>query len=222
MYYGNSSGTAASNATNTFIFFDDFETGVGAWTEVSPGTGRSCTQSSAQSQHGTYSMYIDDNSTASTYGVYATFPVRQTGKFVVDYYAQPVQNTRNVEMQLRDGTGMGPELRFSNTAAGSDLEYKQGGSWLNMPTPMGYSGGNWYSFMLDEINSQGSPNDLYDVWVTSNQKADNIRFQTNRTGLDRIYFISGTAAETPKIYIDMVKVRAYATTVPAYSFGTEE
>lgn len=140
----------------------------------------------------------------------------------MDFWARPVQNTLREEMQLRDGTGMGPELRFSNTADGSDVEYRVGSAWSNLPTATSYTGGTWYKFILDEINPQGSPNDLFDVWIDGSKKTDNIRFQTNRTGLDRIYFLSGTATETPKIYIDLVKVRAYAASVPTYLTGAEE
>ncbi|MDP2919858.1 MAG: DUF2341 domain-containing protein [Dehalococcoidia bacterium] len=221
MYYSNASATAVSNGTNTFIFFDDFESGVGAWTAVSAGAGRSFTQSSAQQTHSTYSMYIDDGSTTSTYGVYAGF-TSQSGTFTVDYDIRPVQNTMQEEMQLRVTNNIGPRLRFSNTAGGSDIEYNNGGTWTNLPTATSYSANTWYSFTLDDIRTGGSPDDTYDIYIDGSQKANDVLWDANRNSLNRIYFISGTASETPKVYVDAVRVRQYTASVPSYVVGSEE
>jgi len=222
LYYGNASASAASSGTNTFIFFDDFESGVGNWTAVNAGAGRSFTQSSAQKTQGTYSMYIDDGSTGSTYGVYATYTT-QTGTFVVDYDIRPEQNTMRWRTYLANGVNIGPDLRFSNTADGSDVEYNNNGTWTNLPTATSYSANTWYSFTLDDIRTQGSPNDTYDIYIGGVQKANDVRWSANRIQLTRIYFISQTAAETPKVYVDLVKVRAYASPQPTVSsIGAEE
>jgi hypothetical protein len=54
MYYGNTSATAASNGPNTFIFFDDFESGnLNKWTIV---TGSTWTVTTGQKHGGSYSV----------------------------------------------------------------------------------------------------------------------------------------------------------------------
>lgn len=224
LYYGNSGvASPASNGDNTFIYFNDFESSadVTEWTEVNAGTGKSRTLSSAQYSHGSYSMYVDDGATGGTYGVYAGF-TSQNGTFTVDYDIRPVQNTMRWEMSLRSTSNIGTRLRFSNTADGSDVEYSIGNTYYSLPTATTYSANTWYSFTLDEINTQGSPNDLYDVWINGSQKADNIQWSSNRSNLNRFYFVSLTNAETPKVYIDAVRVRVYAATLPTYSIGAEE
>jgi hypothetical protein len=54
LYYGNSSATASSNGPNTFIFFDDFESGnLNKWTIV---TGSTWTIATDQKRSGSYSV----------------------------------------------------------------------------------------------------------------------------------------------------------------------
>lgn len=228
MYYGNSSATQASNGDNVFIYFNDFETDadVTEWTEVNPDGSapydRTRTRSTSQYTHGSSSMYVDDGATGSTYGVYVGFPSRN-GTFTADYDIYPVQNTMRIEMSLRLTANIGTRLRLGNNTDGNDVDYSIGTTYYTLPTATPYSANTWYNFTLNEINPTGSPNDLYDVWVNGSQKADNIRWSSNRASLDRFYFVSLTSSETPKFYVDVVKVRQYAATVPTVTgFGSEE
>ena len=223
VYYGYSSeSTSRSSGVNTFIFFDDMDNGVTNWTQTAKVKGCSYTIQSVAGQHGSNSLYIDDAAKNKTYGVYATLPA-QTGTFAIDFWARPVQNSIRQEIQLTNGTRMGPELRFGNTSDSSNIQYKVGTTWSNLPTATTYSANTWYKFSLTDIRTQGSPNDTYDVYIDGSQKANDIQFQTNETGLNRLYFVTTVKAEIPKIYVDLVKVRAYAATAPtAGSPGTEE
>jgi len=224
MYYGNAAATGVSNGANTFIMFDDFETGISGWTAVgTPGTGGGISQSSAQKTHGTYSAYINDANTSSAYGVYKAY-TSQSGVFAVDYDIRPVQNSLRYLMQIRSDANLGPNLRLSATADGSDVEYSIGGTFANLPTPKAYSANTWYSFSLEDIRVNGSPNDTFDVWIAGTQHASDILWNANHTSANRIYFMSGGAVgDTPKVYVDAVRVRAWSSAVTyPLSYAAEE
>jgi len=55
VYYGNNSASVSSNGSNTFTWFEDFESGLGSL-DTAGATNCTATQTDSQSQQGTYSI----------------------------------------------------------------------------------------------------------------------------------------------------------------------
>lgn len=210
LYYGNPSATAASNGYNTFIFFDDFEDDLSRWTAINPTRG-TMSRVTATAQHGNYSMLLDDTSTGDTFGAYAG--ITSQTLCVIEYYAQAAQAIKEWDMQMRQTGNIGTNLRFANDAS---IEYNDSN---NKPTPwhdfspvVSYAAGTWYAVKLDKVDVS---TDTYDVYVGGVKRNTNpVTFDTARTAINRIAFQTAVNADVPDLYIDLVKVRVYASSDP--------
>jgi hypothetical protein len=213
LYYGNSSAAAASSGYNTFIFFDDFEDDLSRWSEVNAARG-DMTQVTSPVQHLSYAMYLNDTATGYNYGAALASNLTTQTQCVVEFYARPAQANDIWEIQVRNGSTIAPHLRFHNDAT---IEYNDT-AWRDFSTPQGYTANTWYEFRLD----LDTGTDTYDVYINGSQKADNIAFNNNVASINQFRFVTGTASETADLYVDLVKFRAYAATVPTGNIGAEE
>ncbi len=217
MYYGNSGAAAASSGANTFIFFDDFETGVSQWT--TSGTGSFTQVSTGYSPpHGTYCARFNDTSATNTFIVTGPTFTTTLNPVIVEFYERPEQATINMETRIQNGATIGPAIRFGNAG---NIQYDAAGTWTNVGAPAGYSANTWYNVQLNRITYvAGANNDNYDLYVGGTLKVTNARYTTDlNTVINRIVFQGTANPDQPKIDIDLVKVRAYAATVP--TLGTQ-
>lgn len=219
MYYGYSSETTSnSNGANTFIFFDDFESDVTGWTTSGSGT---FTQVSSPIQHGSYAARFNDNGNQKYTVTSPTFTTTQN-PIIVEYYAYPEQSNLILETQVMRSPTIGPGLRFGSTG---NIQYNNAGAWTDIGAPAAYSAGTWYTFKLDRITwNSGTNNDIYDVYVGGTLRNSGAKYANDLNNtINQIAFkANGSNSDTPKMVIDLVKVRAYAASVPSASTGTEE
>ena len=212
MYYGNASAPAASNGDNTFLFFDDFEVDLSKWTIINPTRG-SATRVTSPVANGSYSMYLDENSNGASFGASAAFTAQT--QCVIEYYARPVQTNAIWETDVNSGGTNGPYLRFNSDAS---VEYNDT-AWKDFSPVVSYAANTWYSYKLDNVNASTG---TYSVYIDGSLKGSNIAFNNAVASVNQIRF-TAEKNTLPKIYVDLVKVRKYASPEPVMSgIGAEE
>lgn len=213
MYYGNTGAAAASNGDNTFIFWDDFEVDLAKWTLVNATRG-TATRVSTPVVNGSWSMYLNDTSTGGTFGAYAAITAQ--AQCVIEYYARPAQTNEIWGLQVRRTNAIAPNMRFNSDAS---VEYFPN-AWTDFSPAVTYAANTWYSFKLDNVNAS---TDTYSVYIDGSLKGSGIAFDNAVADVNRIYFETATAAQVPDLYVDLVKVRAYASPEPTVTvIGAEE
>jgi hypothetical protein len=230
MYYGNSGAAAASSGSSTFIFFDDFENGVSQWTVTGNGTVGTFTQSTTQVEHGTYSGYFNKTANGTLTITSPTF-TNTANPVIVEYYMQPGQTGATVETQIDNSGTIGPDVAMYSTG---NIRYNNLGTWTNVGGTASYSSGSWYNIQLNNINwLAGANNDTYAIWVgdppspyTPTSRNTGVRYVTDlNNSINQIVFTAtgNGSGNRQKAYIDLVKVRVYAATVPTLgSVGAEQ
>jgi len=216
MYYGNSGAAAASSGDNTFIFFDDFETyPFTKWTaSTGPNTG-SMTQisSSPAPDHGSYCAKI--TRTGGTFTETATFTSSPTVA-IVEYSAGAAQTNQTWQMQVLSSTSaIGPSLEFTTAA---HLRYNNN---LQFSTDYVYTATTWYHFKEDNVSASAGNYYLYiNGSVVRPTATAYTPFTATIGNINKIMFSSGNNSS---MYVDIIKVRVYAATLPTLgTVGAEE
>lgn len=213
MYYGNPAVASASSGDNTFIFYDSFEVDLTKWAEINSGAGSATRVTNPPAAHGNYSVKIEDTSIMDGYGIKAKFASQSI--CVIEFYIRLAQTDMRSVIKIKDSTGAnGPTLRFNKD---STIEYKVAGTWTDIDT-LTYSADTWYEFKLTEIDSV---DDTYDIYLDGQLELNDAGFDVAITDIRRVRF-RGTASGTPAFYIDLFRVRKYASAEPTTSVGSEE
>jgi len=221
MYYANAAAAGVSNGDNVFIYFNNFELAadINDWVEVNGTRGAQSRVTTPAPPFGSYSMLVDDTSGLGTYGVYTTFTAQTA--CIVEYYARAAQTDEAWEMRVNRGTTLGGRLRFNTD---TDIEW-----WNNStsafndfsPTIFDYLQDVWYSFSWDEVETADAT-DTFDIYINTVLQRSNIVFDNNVASVNRIYFQTTTNSANGELYVDLVKVRQWTSSIPSYSLGIEE
>jgi hypothetical protein len=233
LYYGNSAATDTSDGANTFIYFDDFESGTlnttdattnNFWSILQPTRGTADFITASTGNHGSKYLRLRNTSTTSNgFGVRAALPLQQTLNTVIEYWAQPVQTSALWEMQGLDNNGtprIGPRMTFN---ASANTQYYNGGTATNALT--GYTATHWYQFTWSNINPTTH---VYQPYIGVDGGTP-VSYGTNPgfnnaacANMKYISFFDSTSAAVG-LYIDYVKLRLYYDpTIVTYSISSTE
>jgi predicted ribosomally synthesized peptide with SipW-like signal peptide len=214
MYYGNSGATVGSNGDNTFIFFDDFETyPFTKWTgSTTPNTGTMTQISSSPTpDHGSYCAKI--TRTGGTFTETATFTSSPTVA-IVEYSAAAAQTNQTWQMQVLSSTSaVGPSLEFTTAA---HLRYNNN---LQFSTDYVYTATTWYHFKEDNVNATTGNYNYYLYINGSTVRPAATAYTPFSTNIGNINKIMFSCNANSSMYVDFLKVRVYAATVP--TLGTQ-
>jgi len=220
MYYKNDSATGVSNGDNVFIYFNNFELAadINDWVEVNANNGAVSRVTSPAPPFGSYSMLVDDTARNGTYGVYTSFTAQTS--CIVEYYARAAQTDEAWEMRVNSGTTLGGRLRFNTD---TDVEWwnNSTSAFADFAVKFDYSQSVWYSFAWDEVETADS-SDTFDAYIDTALQRSNIVFDNNVASVNRIYFQTTTNSANGELYVDLVKVRQWTSSIPSYSVGIEE
>ncbi len=212
MYYGNSEATSKSNGTETFIFFDDFESGDFSKWDIHEAQW-SITSSTVK----------EDN--YSAYGQGTTSSDRRLAKNISINYDVVLESWSRPATTITDGIYyFTPKTNGGTTAY--CLVYYEGhfkyyqGSYTNFPNDKTYSANTWYfiQVVLDFTNSKQHTyidgDDLGDIDL----KDGSGNFYT---GISQIKHAPGYP-DNEDLWMDTIRIRKYADPEPTISFGGEE
>jgi hypothetical protein len=207
MYYGNPSALSSSNGTATFEFFDDAESGTFSkkWINVA-GKGGSYSKDYAYS--GRYSI----KNTGADALIASKSPGFKDAVFEANVMANNYSGMFTARTSATSKTYYGFRPRNAETNSAE----------LNLLTRGAY-------ILLNSTTSS----DNYSVWadwkIIANGSSITTYYNNNlRNSAQNSSILSGLVGSrsgsylTNTIYLDNVRVRKYASSEPAYSFGAEE
>ncbi len=204
MYYGNPSATSTSNADNTFIFFDDFESdSVGVapskWV-VDQSTDTTIKVSSDAAYAGSKSLKLYKNG-ETTMSLIKNFVSPLPSQTVIEYQMRSEQLATNGTFNTRGSGLIGARLALWNDAS---IKYYDGSAWV--ATGKTYSVGQWFKTIVTLNNntykySFALPDESY--------IQTDINYSSN-TYQDLIYFLLSNSGSY-SYYIDSVIVRNYTS-----------
>ena len=222
MYYGNPSASSASNGTNTFEFFDDFEDGTvgncpSGWTcNDDVGTIR---VSDDYAKFGTKSLKLDDTGQQSgspgLYAYHSFSPI--TAGIAFKCWARmgtSGYSSIHVGEDIKSG-GQGDAGILFN--AGTQIYYYTNGGETLLQS---ISANQWYEI---EVKATGVDDTYYDILVDGDSKLSGGEvLYESLIQFDKFYYSCLYGGSTYVAYLDQVLVRKYASPEPTTYTGTEE
>jgi len=216
IYYGKSGQASSSSGDNTFIFFDDFETGnLSKWTTVQSGW-------SAQSTVKYEGNYAARGNPSGISG--NTFLIKElsAGRSVL-LHAMLMRTDYNDFYYIRPNFSGHTFANYMYSAR--NFKWYHSG-WVNLPTPMSYVANQWYAFEIAADNT----NQKWRWWINGASKgeADALDTANNLLGVtdyltSDIFRVPYTSTPGGPVYLDQHWMRAYNYPEPAYSLsGSEE
>ncbi|MBV6343391.1 DUF2341 domain-containing protein, partial [Candidatus Magnetobacterium casense] len=214
MYYGNPAATSASNGTNTFLTYDDFERGNdgdtvgGAWTEVAAHC-----HISTEQDIGNVAGYFGTRS-AKLVGV-ATLPAMSIPQTGGDTYALYTRYYR----ESGAGSGGGQTIRHGNgvkrividiAAADGSITYYDT-AWRDTLTDC--AAGAWVLLELRNINFTAG---TYDIWYDGAAIKTGAAMQTSAGDANIIILVGDDTAGADQFYDNFI-VRKFTSTEPSIS-----
>jgi len=221
MYYGNPSAENGSDGDETFIFFDDFESGnLDKW-EISGTSYGSWTAATDYAKEGNYSAKGQDTSTSGFPSLYKNITLTS---FVVE------QNVRFGETNLYHYPfwwhgQSGGDLYWGVASGTGYWQYHIGSGYTDYSPSTSYSSGTWYKQVV-KFDPDASPNAKHYLSIDSTDfsavDAKN-RSGTLITGIDVIKIIPGAASESGgDLWIDNLFVRKFMATEPTVGSPSSE
>jgi YD repeat-containing protein len=213
MYYGNSGAGAYSNGPNTFLFFDDFETGnLSRWTLAQ-------TQWSDQTTTKYTGSYAARGDCAAS-NRYLKETISLNGTFRIHFYVRFTSTSSPLYFLLTQGTTKYP-IEFGTSEAGKAQYYD--GTYKDFSTPLTFAINTWYEcdLYIDVPNNQYqlSYGTAGSALTTVNNVTTVLSGGANITGFS---FTLGTSGGI-SAYVDGVWVRNNNSTEPAWgAWGAEE
>jgi hypothetical protein len=218
MYYGNDAVATASNGTNTFIFFDDFENNnLDRWDVV-----ESCwTTTSTQKRYGTYSGYHDSDGSANRKLMYDFGEDWNTDIMVHGWIR--VKDTAAYEV---------PVIGYNVSSPMTNHQYlmhQPANDWAHYDVIHGYQYYEEDSVIINvwdrfELGISYSTQELY-PYIDRVAKTKATAYQVDGTDLTmtRIIGQAGAEANGDEHYLDDFYIRKWLISEPAFSsFGDEE
>lgn len=199
IYYGNASATSGSNAAMVFELFDDFDS-LAAWTV----SGSSVTASGG--------ILSVDPVTTTPAALYRNFNIAYP-YIAESRYRYPTANALRNRLYMTTSSGTGSPTGFDYglfDSGGHRVHWN--GTWNTILTI-----NNWYTLQWEVTDSNYS----FKVFDTAGTLLDTRSTGTTIADLKRAYF-AGSESTTSDFNLDWFRIRKYASTVPAVSFGTEE
>ena len=197
------------NGTETFVFFDDFETDLSKWTELGVDAVSRVT---SPVKEGAYALKITDNSENVAEGVEAT--IASGTKYAVQFYIRRDDTSaESFYIWIKGDDTLGPDIGFGTANYPGQILYYAGGSWHSIGT---YSAGTWYKITIFADAST----DTMDIYINDVLKANDVGFYNSIPYINKLEFHGGTS-DTVTAYIDLVIVRKYVEPEPTYTFGIE-
>jgi hypothetical protein len=216
MYYGNTGATSVSSGADTFIRFDDAESGTVAgngWTESAAANG-DIVYSNADFKYGSKSIKITQVSGVTDYYVTNTFTATADTKIV--FWVKFSDITQRCRMSnSADGTTWYNGYGFTGGGGSSaDLLY-----WLSVAyIDTGYNlAANW-----DEYSYSSTAGDDRTVWM---QNGVVISQDSTRNAFASLssFIVMGVASSPEDYYIDAFRVGNYVSPEPLWgTAGTRE
>ncbi|MBI4848076.1 MAG: DUF2341 domain-containing protein, partial [Nitrospirae bacterium] len=229
MYYGNASVSSASNGTNTFVFFDDFESGnLSKWSSVNaPGSGDSVTASTDDKYAGLYSLKIVEGGNGGNYaGVYKNqaFPIEH---LMLDFRFRATNaGASNPQWQFHEnspawsaGWSNGGQIIWGHKDDEDKMQYYNG-NWGDYSSGVGTT---WHHYQgTFQFATEGNfPGKLYQDEVLQVTQATRINDAIISSGINYLRF-NTDASQAGTAYIDDIIVRKYVSPEPAGASGSEE
>ena len=215
VYYGNNSGSvsSASNGTNTFIWFDNFEDN-----DVSDWTIKANAVVSSTQAIDTYSLKLDHLSTAGGDGtVYSFGSTYNEGVIEFELWRDSSASYYWLTVLGNNPTGVGDAYWFATETSvqsyamqyydGSYLDYSSGSHSTISDTWIKHT----YKYDKDSDYVEAFENDV--SLGTGTRKADET--------INLIKFTSYNNADLLG-YLDNIRLREYSQTEPTYTIGAEE
>ncbi|MEM3699855.1 MAG: DUF2341 domain-containing protein [Candidatus Bathyarchaeia archaeon] len=212
IYYGKSDATTTSNGDNTFLFFDDFESGTfgkwntyGSWTIVSDVVKQG---SKAAYHPGGGSTRVLEKTLPNTYDnvmIHLWARVYQ----VVDYSGYPIIPKGSTDV-----------LVYSMVFMATGIKYYQAG-YLSWPQNYNYYANTWYRLECGyrcSANSQDGFKDRASMGSIQAKDANGNQI----SGIKSVTIIASPDAGK-NMWIDVVYLRKYVSPEPSHaSWGSEE
>jgi len=199
VYYGNSGATTQSSGSNTFLFFDNFETDLSKWAIYG-----SCSISTDYAYEGTHSVKC---STGQSY-IYKTGFSPSTNIAVhVRYYDRMTSNKEEHVLFADDGTTLGA-IGIDEDINTANYIYRISSTYYNSGIARSVG---WHKFV---ITRDGTNRKFYiDDTLMSNYDSVSV----TRIGVGSFW-----AANTEVSYFDVFFVRNYIPPEPTTSVGAEQ
>jgi len=211
VYYGNAGAAAASNGTNTFIKFDNFERGAngdavgGDWTD---GTGQ-CDISTEQ-DIGDVTGFTGTRS-CKLNGLLGTAPLMTIVKAYATGYAYRFRLYKENAARFFTTHGNGTERVYIRINTDEKVQYYNG---AYNDTGTNITPDSW---RLVEINDIDLSVPKYDIWLDGSKIQDNADTYANAAGNGTISISGSNVADGDDDWIDDFIVRQWTATEPAYS-----
>jgi len=236
MYYGNSEASDASDGDETFIFFDDFESGdESAWDgvhEVKKDTDTGHLVQSTVKYEGSYAWNVYDDNSDGGCSFFLYKSVSQTDYAMQGWFRDSFSSAwRGFGFFIGyNSSGKYYYIRYeynpSSPPARIKLGYTTGSTSTNLhsaslSSPL--TADTWYRFVLEKAGDNYS----LTIYDTNGSSVASATFDTSEDNLnlndEKGLYASGGGAGTGDIYSDVAFIRKYASTEPSWSsFGSEQ
>jgi hypothetical protein len=214
MYYGNAAATAASNGSNTFIIFDNFERGSdgdtigGSWTEIDPHVHISTEQEYTGVAGDTRSAKWVSGTNPSPE---ASIPVTASENIAIMFRAFKTDNPV-IYFYHGDGTDY---VYFRWTAAEAIEHYYSG--WISIGSA---SHSTWHLFEINNFNWSAN---TFDFWVDGSKIGTSCGEYLGSSAYANVFRVNGSEYADSDFWLDNFIVRNYRTTEPAWgSWSAQE
>ncbi|MBU7030457.1 MAG: DUF2341 domain-containing protein [Theionarchaea archaeon] len=210
IFYGNPSASSASNGENTFIFFDDCESGspTDTWSENDASRGdMSYVSGSGEYKYGSKGLKVTQTSSSGGYVVKSNFSAQTN--FVLDFWKKQVVNVSYLRVQ-DEGTSMVCRLWWNPS---NDLK------WYNNTTYID-TGYDWGSSWEHHVLTCTASDDKV-VWEQDDVEIEDDAHEDSWTEGDLLDIFAGSKNYQGSVYFDNIYIRKYEATPPTFSFGSE-
>lgn len=208
IFYGNPTATSQSSGSDTFIFFDDCETGSPSSKWTQNGSYGSLEYSTAHYKNGSKSLKITQNNVLNSYIVYTNF---SADIFVVDFWAYQGATNNYVEIALLES---GASKFRGLWDIDGKVDYYSG---TFISTGYAYVS-NWQYHELICTTS----NDRIDWKMGGTLIKDNAQITNWATMSQLRIFVGSKDYNSDYAYYDDIIIRKYASVEPTFTFGTEQ
>jgi len=199
--YGSSDPVDASNGTNVFHFFDNFEDGdVSDWTDQN----EPIIANSTSPAMGNYSFHVRNDGISDSAGAYIVFP-NITGGAAISWHSR-TNNIALYSAYFRVTNQVWQEIMWTYARGTGDWSFLNSGHNLVVDPTLADT---WYHLEMKDINFTSQ---TVDAWANGTKMFDDIAFRNGITNIDRI-MVYGWNAGTEQWYDDII-VRNYVEDEP--------
>jgi hypothetical protein len=203
MYYGNEAAAAASDGNATFEFFDDFESGnFDKWDESS---GWNISSDAYQGDSSAYATGRGQKLSKLIYmqeGVFeGYFKFDENNKHHYPYIPISDVSTSYLLSAKADG----------------HFGFFSGGSYQNLPVDEVYEADRWYNLIVDF----SFPESKYWVYIDKELKTPSGLDLSSGAIFESLMHLNALYAGSGGMYVDVSKVRKYASSEPTVTVGAE-